>query len=125
MIIIFAETIHQNDVLIYDAYMFFFKFYCINCTKVQHKQFSLLIIPIHTSPVFSNPTLQTHRYDPSVFSQTEFAGQKCVSVTVHSFTSSVQSSPCQPGLQIHAPSSVLHASVFLMSHVHFSLQLSP
>jgi len=84
-----------------------------------------MVIPKQADPDFINPISHMHRYAPSVLLHEECSGQKYVSISEHSFTSSEQSSPCQPGLHVQAPFSGLHTSVFPSSHVQFSLQLSP
>ena len=58
-------------------------------------------LPIQPLVVFSNPSLQTHLYEPSVLTQSAVAVSQGMSVSLHSLMSLLHNVPVQPDLQTH------------------------
>lgn len=65
------------------------------------------------------PSLQVHKYVPFKFVQSELSGQIFAKV-LHSSTSTEQSVPFQPALQVQMPDTLPQVFVFSGLHIHFS-----
>jgi len=82
--------------------------------------------PVHVpSAALTYPALQLNTNDPSVFTHSALAGVSGGGTAKHSFTSSEQVAPVQPGLHVQAPFVAAQVWVLAATHAHSLAQLAP